>query len=197
VGTAGALAVVVTACSEASTPDSSSPPGESDGGPPGADLTLATTLLNMEILAVATYDTAVAAMGEGRVGDVPPAIGEFVTTVRAHHVAHRDAWAEVLGSADDPEPSPALDPMQQRFAQQAADLTDPPSLTRLVLDVEEVIADTYFLVLPSVTAEAVLALASTILPVDSQHAAIARFLLGEYPVPATFATGERAFAGSG
>ena len=196
-GTAGALAVAVTACSdEASTPESSPPPGEGAESP-GADLTLATTALGMELLAVATYESAVAAMDEGRVGEVPPAVRELVTTVRAHHLAHRDAWGELVGSSEAPEPNAVLVPMERRFAQQAAELVDAAGLARLVRDVEEIVSDTYFLVLPSITAEAVLALAATMQPVDSQHAAIARFLLGEYPVPATFATGDLAFGRGG
>jgi hypothetical protein len=100
----------------------------------------------------------------------------------------------------DAEPAPAspiLDPMERRFTQQAAELADSPGLARLARDVEVVIADTYFLVIPSLTAEPVLSLASSIQPVDSQHAAIARFLLGEYPVPETFSTGAQAFGRTG
>lgn len=190
---------MATACSdEASTPDSSPPPGgEESSDIPGADLTLATTARDMEALAVATYDTAVQAMVEGRLGEVPPALSELVTTIRTHHIAQRQAWVELVADAEPAPPSPILDPMERRFAQQAAGLADSPGLARLARDVEVVIADTYFLVIPSLTAEAVLSLASSIQPVDSQHAAIARFLLGEYPVPETFSTGAQAFGRTG
>lgn len=203
VGTVGAIALVATACSD-ETPTPETAPGggdDSDGGGgaddnPGADLTLATTAVSLELLAVATYDTVVQARDDGRLGLVPQALGELVDTVRAHHVAHRDAWSDLAGT-DTPEASPVLAPMEASFAQQASELADAGGLARLVVTVEQTLADTYFIVIPSLSTDSVLRLAATMQPIDSQHAAIARFMLGEYPVPEAFSEGALAFGGGG
>ena len=46
---------------------------------------------SLEVLAVNTYGAALDAATSGALGDVPPAVAEFVTTAQAHHQAHLDA----------------------------------------------------------------------------------------------------------
>ena len=57
---------------------------------------MAALAASLEVLAVNTYGAALDAATGGALGEVPPAVAEFVTTAQAHHQAHLDAWNEVL-----------------------------------------------------------------------------------------------------
>ncbi len=76
-----------------------------------------------------------------------------------------------------------------------AEVTDVVGLARLALLLEQTAADTYFAVIPSLANAQALELAATIQPIDMQHAAILRYVLGEYPVPNTFTNADKAFTG--
>ncbi|MGI8759229.1 MAG: ferritin-like domain-containing protein [Acidimicrobiales bacterium] len=169
-------------------------PGSSNGGG-GGDAAVAMTAASLEVLAVNTYDAALGAAGEGALGEVPPAVAEFATTAKAHHEAARDAWNELLGSlgaeaVSDPPPALATT-VNDMFAE----VTDVVGVARLALLLEQTAADTYFAVIPSLANAQALELAATIQPIDMQHAAILRYVLGEYPVPNTFANADNAFTG--
>ena len=63
------------------------------------DLKVSGLAAGLEVLAVDTYKAALDAAGSGALGDVPPAVAEFVTVSMGHHQAHLDAWNEVLAAA--------------------------------------------------------------------------------------------------
>jgi hypothetical protein len=70
------------------------------------DLGIAQLAAGLEVLAVNTYKGALDAAGSGALGEVPPAVAEFVTTAMAHHEAHRDAWNDIItGQVARPSPS--------------------------------------------------------------------------------------------
>ncbi len=56
---------------------------------------------------------------------------------------------------------------------------------------EEIAASTYFAVIPMIENEQALRLAATIQPIDMQHAAVLHYVMGDYPVPETFADAEQ------
>ena len=62
-----------------------------------------------------------------------------------------------------------------------------PGLAKLALDLENVAAATYLAAIGVVKSPAGIKTAASIQPVELQHAAILNFLLGQYPVPDSFA----------
>lgn len=64
--------------------------------PSAGDLAIGAVAAGLELVAVNTYAAALAAAGAGSIGEVPPAVAEFVTTVQGHHQAALDAWNGVL-----------------------------------------------------------------------------------------------------
>ncbi len=166
-------------------------PGAGAGGEPagggGGDVATAQLAAGLEVLAVNTYQGALDAAGQGALGEVPPAVATFATTARDHHQAHLQAWNDLLtslGEQEVTEPLPALaGPVGEQFGQ----VTDVVGVARLALMLEETAASTYFEAIPTIMNGQALMLAATIQPIDMQHAAVLRYVLGEYPVPDTFA----------
>jgi hypothetical protein len=60
-------------------------------------------------------------------------------------------------------------------------------LAKLALELENGAAATYLAAIGAVKSPAGIKTAATIQPVEMQHAAILQFLLGQYPVPDSFA----------
>nr|MDQ3352971.1 ferritin-like domain-containing protein [Actinomycetota bacterium] len=77
-------------------------------------------------------------------------------------------------------------PVNEQFGQ----VTDVAGVARLALLLEQTAASTYFEAIPTIGNAQALELAATIQPIDMQHAAILNYVLGEYPVPDTFADAE-------
>ena len=69
-----------------------------------------------------------------------------------------------------------------------AQVTDVPGLAKLALQLENVAAATYLDSIGLVKSPGGIKIAASIQPVELQHAAILNFLLGQYPVPMSFAT---------
>lgn len=160
-------------------------PATTDGGATG-DLAIAQLAAGLEVLAVSTYQSAAEAAGSGALGEVPPAVGEYVATALAHHQAHLDAWNKVItaaGSAEVTEPNADLAPV---VAEQFAGVTDVIGAAKLALELEMVASHTYLTAIPLLEAPEAIELAGSIQIVDQQHQSILLFVLGEYPVPDVF-----------
>ncbi len=147
---------------------------------------IATLAAGLEVLAVGTYAAALEAAGAGALGDVPPAVAEFVTVAMAQHQEQLDKWNEVLAAAGAPqvtEPNATLKPVvDEAFAA----VTDVGGAAKLALMLEQIAAATYQSAIPVLTDKDAITLAGSIQIIDFQHAAILLFVLGEYPVPDTF-----------
>jgi len=160
-----------------------------DTGVPGGnvDLTIAGLAAGLEVLAVGTYQAALDAAGAGSLGAVPPAVAEFVTVALQQHQAQLDAWNGVItgaGGAAVTEPNATLKPtVDAAFAK----VTDVTAAAKLALMLEEIAAATYLSAQQVLTDKDAIMLAGSIQIIDAQHAAILHFVLGEYPVPDTFA----------
>ena len=199
---AGLVAAACGSDSNSSGPGGSSPatPGGSEpmmgSTPPSAapasgdgsvDLEIAALAAGLEVLAVGTYKAALDAAGAGSLGDVPPAVAEFVTVSMGHHQAHLDAWNGVLAAAgvdEVTEPNAALKPMVDA---EFAKVTDVPGAATLALLLEQTAAATYLNAQNVLTDKDAIMLAGSIQIVDAQHASILLYVLGEYPVPEVFA----------
>lgn len=151
------------------------------------DLGVAQLAASLEVLAVQTYGAALDAAGSGALGDVPPAVATFVTTAMEHHQAHLDAWNEVLLTADlEAITSPPAD-LKATVDDELAKVEDVAGAAELALLLEQTAAATYLTAIPELEDEAAIGLAASIQPIDMQHVAVLLFVLGEYPVPDTFA----------
>ncbi len=169
--------------------DTSTTAPEGEGGD---DLATGAFAASLEVLAVGTYGAALDAATSGALGEVPPAVAEFVTTAQAHHQAALDAWNEVLtGAGEDEVTEPPAD-LKATVDEEFGKVTDVIGAAKLALMLEQIAAATYLAAIPTLTTEGAIKLASSIQPIDMQHAAVLTFVLGEYPVPDTFASTEMA-----
>jgi Ferritin-like domain len=155
--------------------------------PSADDVTIAQLAAGLEVLAVGTYKAALDAAGAGKLGTVPAAVGEFVTTAMNQHMAHLDAWNKVLtsnGAAAVTEPNATLKPtVDATFA----GVKDVGGAAVLALMLEQIAAATYLSAQSVLTDKDAIKLAGSIQIIDAQHVAILLYVLGNYPVPDTFA----------
>jgi hypothetical protein len=160
------------------------------GGASGAsvDVQVGAMAASLENLAVFAYHAGISAAQAGKLGSVPPAVVTFATTAKSQHQDHADAWNSIVTGAGykkitvtDPAVTPTV---QSGFAQ----VKDVVGLAKLALELEGIAAATYLNGLGVVTSKQAISTAATIHPVEMQHAAILNFVLGQYPIPAAFAT---------
>ncbi len=176
---AGAL---VAACSDDG--DDTSSGGGGDNG--GDDLGTAAFAASLEVLAVNTYTAALDAAGTGALGEVPPAVGEFVTVARDHHQAALDAWNGVLTGAGEPAVTAPPADLETTVNDMFAAVTDVTGAAMLALELESIASNTYLAALPALQDPAAITLAGSLQAIDQQHAAVLLFVLGQYPVPEVF-----------
>lgn len=164
--------------------------GDDGGGGSSGDVATAQLAASLEVLAVNTYQAALDAAGAGDLGDVPDAVATFASTARGHHQAALDEWNRLLGALGESEvtePPPELNNQINTAFGQAGDVV---AVAQLALMLEQTAADTYFEAIPTIENGQALALAASIQPIDMQHVAILRYVLGMYPVPETFANAQ-------
>ena len=169
---------------------------EAAGDPPEraeGDLGIAQVAASLEVLAVQTYASALDAATSGALGDVPPAVASFMTTAMEHHEAHLGAWNDVLFAFDIEEVTAPPEDLKRQVDDRLADVEDVTGAAELALFLEETAAATYLSVIPELEDVAAIDLAASIQPIDMQHMAVLRFVLGEYPVPETFADTDMAY----
>jgi hypothetical protein len=163
-------------------------PGARQPRPPTGDFAIAALAASIENLAVTTYQVGIIAAETGRLGPVPPAVASFARTVQRHHADHAAAWNEVLTNGgrvtvDGVDETANREVVDPRLGQ----LSDVPGLARLALTLENVAAATYLRSIANLENTGARKVAASIQPVEMQHAAILNFLLGQYPVPDSFA----------
>lgn len=195
--------------SAAQEPDVKVKPGDVDGGrdpnnptakkPSAAlskDLPLAEFAAGLEVLAVDTYKRTTAAAAAGRLGDVPPAVTEFITTVQGHHQAALNQWNLALSmGGEQPVTTPNAD-LQSTVDAALRQVKDVVGAAKLALMLEDVASATYLEAIPKLQSPEGIGLAASIQPVDMQHAAVLHLVLGEYPVPDVFAKTDMSVAPS-
>ena len=182
-----AAGVAVAACSSSSGTSNTTTTGS---GTTKAlltgDLAVAALAASLENLAVTAYGDVLTAASAGKLGAVPPAVATFVTTVRAQHVQHAQAWNAAITGAGHPAvtgPDKTLVPVVDKTF---AKVTDVSGAAQLALMLEDIAAATYQSAVSAVKATSSIRVAASIQPVEMQHAAILHFVLGQYPVPDAF-----------
>jgi hypothetical protein len=145
------------------------------------DLAVAAVAASLENLAVSAYNAGITAATAGKLGNVPPAVANFATTVKGQHQQHADAWNAVLksnGKAAVTVTNPKLTPtVQSDFAK----VTDATGLSQLALTLETIAAQTYQAETAMLKSKSAIGLSSSIQPVEMQHIAILYYVLGKYP----------------
>jgi hypothetical protein len=158
------------------------------------DLAVAAVAASLENLAVFAYKSGLAAATAGKLGTVPPAVGNFATTALSQHTAHAAAWNAVLkqnGKAKVTVTNPALTPtVQAAFAK----VTDATGLAQLALSIEMAAAATYQAETSKLKSTAAIGLSASIEPVEMQHIAILYYVMGMYPGSQTTAGSPIAFS---
>jgi Ferritin-like domain len=197
-GGVAAMAAALAACgsknSGTSAGGAGTAPSTSSGGAAN-DLAVAQLAAGLEVLAVGTYQAAGAAASAGKLGAVPPAVGEYVKTAMAQHKVHLDAWNKVLtgaGKAKVTQPNSTLKPtVDAEFAK----VKDVAGAANLALMLEQIAAQTYLKAIPTLTDKGAIKLAGQMQIIDQQHQAILRYALGMYPVPEVFQKTDKAATG--
>jgi hypothetical protein len=204
----GAAGVALAACSSDNTTSTGNTSAPTTGAPTttamkpgttmpaggGGDLAVAALAAGLEVLAVNTYQAALDAATAGKLGAVPPAVAEFVTTAQSHHQAALDAWNTVLtGAGETAVDTPPAD-LEKTVNEAFGKVTDIGGAAELALMLEQTAAATYQKAIPTLESKDAIELAGSIQVVDAQHVAILLFVLGQYPVPDTFASTEMAAA---
>lgn len=150
------------------------------------DLKVVALAAALENLAVTAYGGALSLAGKGKLGTVPPAVATFVQTAMKQHTDHAAAWNGVLTKASLPAVTgvPLTITASQVAMLNAAKSV--PDVAKLALSLENAAADTYTFATANVSDAGGIMTAATIQPVETMHAAILSFVLGEYPVPLSF-----------
>jgi hypothetical protein len=170
--------------------DTSTTTGDASG-----DAAVAALAASLEVLAVNTYGAALEAANGGALGEVPPAVAEFVTVAQSQHQAHLDTWNGILEAAGQPAVTEPPADLEATVNEQFGQVTDVVGAARLALLLEDTAAATYLSAIPNLQSADAIQTAGSICCIDRQHAAVLRFVLGEYPVPEVFASTEMAYSG--
>ena len=192
---AGGLALA--ACSKSSSTSSSSAADSGsattaaagDGTGLTGDLAVAGLAAALENSAVATYQAGLDAATAGKLGAVPPAVATFAKTAQMQHKDHAAAWNAVLTGAGKQAVTQNDKTVMDGVVMPAfAKVTDVVGLAKLALALEGVAAATYLNGIENaLTDNGAIKTAASIQPVEMQHIAILNFVLGQYPVPDSFA----------
>jgi hypothetical protein len=181
----GAALAACGSSSSGGTPAAGKSTGSSGGSVYTGDLKVVALAAALENLAVAGYGLVLKSATKGTYGKVPPAIAQFITTVRMQHSDHAKAWNGVLTNANLPAISgtPLTITKSSVSALQGAKTI--PAVANVALGIENSAAQTYVFATANVMDPGGIATAASIAPVEAMHAAILSFVLGQYPVPNT------------
>jgi hypothetical protein len=181
---AGVLAAVASTPGLAAAAASASVTPATSGNPESGltgDLAVAALAASLENLAIYAYQSGISAATAGKLGTVPPAVVTFAQTALSQHTSHAAAWNSLLtGSGKkavtitDPKLTPTI---QTAFGK----VTNVTQLGELALELENIAAQTYQAEASMLKSKKAIQVASTIAPVEMQHAAILYFVLGMYP----------------
>jgi hypothetical protein len=192
-GMGGAVALgSIAACSSSKSSSGGSSTAATTGGSgaKGAtytgDLKVVALAAALENLAVTAYQGALTMAGKGQLGTVPPAVATFVQTAMKQHMDHAQAWNGVLSKAGKPTVTGAPLTITQSQVAMLQAAKSVPDVAKLALSLENAAAETYTFATENVTDAGGIMTAATIQPVETMHAAILSFVLGEYPVPVSF-----------
>lgn len=189
---AGAVALGAAAACSSGSSGTPKPSGSAPKPPPPppetytGDLKVVALATALENLAVSAYSGALQKAGAGQLGTVPPAVATFIQTAMKQHSDHAQAWNAVLSKAGKPTINDAPLSITQDQVNMLNAATSVPDVAKLALNLENVAAQTYTFATANVADAGGIMTAATIQPVETMHAAILNFILGQYPIPDSF-----------
>ena len=142
----------------------------------------------LENLATLAYATGLKEAAAGKLGRVPAAVGTFATTAMAQHQDHANGWNAFLSRNNLATITGTPLTITTPLVAELGMVKNVAALARFALKLENLAVATYIGAAEDVSDKAGIATAASIAPVEAQHAAILRFVLGEYPVTATTPT---------
>jgi hypothetical protein len=189
VGGAGAALALAACSSNSATPETRA--GSPSASPMSSgkyvgDLKVVALATALENQAVGAYQATLTAAKAGKLGTVPPAVATFVQTAMSQHQDHAKAWNAVLTGAGVPAITGVPLSNQAATTQALGQATTVAAVAKLALQLEDQAAETYLFAAGNVSSAGGIATAASIAPVESMHAAILNFVLGQYPVPDSF-----------
>jgi rubrerythrin len=135
------------------------------------DVQMLQTSMAIENVALAAYDAALALPFIG--GDAAnPTVKAFVTTTRAQHAEHAQAFSDALaklGGKPQPNPHPVLG---QAVALAKPDLTDAAKVVDLALTVETTATETYQSYVSGLSDANAKRVTASVMGVEAQHVAV-------------------------
>jgi rubrerythrin len=167
-------------------------PASSSGSMYTGEVKVVALAAAMENLAVTAYDGALKRAADGKLGAVPPAIAAFVETARKQHADHATVWNSVLAKANKPAITDAPLSITVQAVNDLNKTASVADVVKLALSLEDTATQTYTFAAANVTDVSAIMTAATIQPVEAMHAAILNFVLGQYPVPVSFITIDKA-----
>jgi Ferritin-like domain len=173
----------------------SGPTTETTAGASGSligDLQMAALAASIENLVVSTYQMGLDAAAANRLGGVPPAVMTFLQTAKRHHQDHAAAWNAILTSAGKTRVTDADEAWKPQVEQAFGQVRDFAAMARVALNLETVAAATYLNAIGIIQNSQALKTATTIHPVELQHAAILNVVLGNDPAADAFARADGA-----
>lgn len=184
------VGVALAACGSSGSGASGSPTTSSTPSKPASpytgDLKVVALATALENQAIAAYTAALGAAKAGKLGSVPPAVGQFAMTAMSQHADHAKAWNAVLTSAGKPTITTIPLSGQPAVEKALGSVTNVGDVAKLALQLENQAAQTYLFAEANVSSAGGISTAATIAPVEAMHAAILNFVLGQYPVPDNF-----------
>lgn len=145
----------------------------------------------LENQAVSVYRATLAAVQAGRLRGAAPAFVSLAQACLRQHAEHARTWNAILRSARKPAVSGAPG---HSLASSIASARTIGVATAAALRVEDEATQAHAAAAGRLTLAAGVAAAASIAPVEAMHAAILRFIMGEFPTPVSF-TGFPAAAG--
>ncbi|MDQ1370265.1 MAG: hypothetical protein QOF20_2618 [Acidimicrobiaceae bacterium] len=163
--------------------------GVGKGNPYTGDLAVAALAASLENLAVGTYQAGIDAATAGKLGTVPPAIVTFAQTAQSQHKDHAGAWNSILTNAGKTGITGVDKTVKDAVVTPGfAAVKDVPGLAKFALVLEDAAAATYLNAIQNALSDkGAIKIAASIQPVEMQHSAVLHFVLGDYPVPDSFA----------
>lgn len=185
----GAVAGALAACSNEAPPGAPpagappAPPTTTTTAPPTYDGEAAYVALGAALSGLAgdLLGQAASGAGQGRYGAVPGVVSAYLSGAAAQHVAHADAWNQLLTAggrtAVDGGPLTIEPALRARLDAARA----PVDLLGLAADLSGTVTATVTAIVGQVTDASAVTLAAGVGPVVAMHGATADFLLGRPP----------------
>ena len=128
------------------------------------ELALVTFIAGLELAAVDLYDTAAnSAALEGAAKDLASTIGE-------HHATHASTLGALIGAGGGTAPTAGNAGLAAQYGPRVSGATDLAALAKVLEELEEAFAATYFASLGTVVSSTLASTVAQILPVDAAHA---------------------------